>query len=197
MLKILHVLLQVNLIASLRVFFTNNGAFRAIILLILVLCLSGCGFTLRNAQSLPQQLQTMYFQADNPYGDFEVLLKRSLISSKIVLLPNSNKLAPIMHVSAEDVPPTTTGSFSSSSARVYTLTYKSIVSIDDARGKVIVSPQTISMSRTLSLQSNEMIETAPQVAIIKREMMQELIVDVFNVLCAHNTFEALAADRAT
>jgi len=168
-----------------------------IILVILTLCLSGCGFTLRNAQSLPPQLQTMYYQIDNPYGDFELLLKRSLISSKITLLPNPSKLAPTIHVSAEDVPPSTTTSVSSSSARLYTLTYKVVISINDAQGKIVVPPQTISVSRNLSLQPNEMIENASQVVIIKKEMMQELIVNIFNVLCARDTFKALALDKTT
>jgi LPS-assembly lipoprotein len=162
-----------------------------IISVILVLCLSGCGFKLRNAQSLPPGLQTMYYQTDNPYGEFEILFKRSLTSSKINLLPNPSKLAPIIHISAEDSPPTTTSSVSSSSARVYTLTYKSTIGINDASGKVIVPPQTISVSLTLTLQHDEMVEMAPQVAIVKREMMQELIVNIFNVLCAKNTFKAL------
>lgn len=166
-------------------------------LLILTFCLSGCGFTLRNAQSLPSQLQTMYYQTDNPYGDFEVLLKRSLISSKIILLPNPSKLAPTLHVSTEDVPPSTTSSVSSAAARVYTLTYRSIISVNDAQGKIIISPQTISVSRDLSLQPNEMIENASQVAIVKKEMMQELIVNMFNVLCAKDTFQALALDKTT
>jgi len=166
-----------------------------IVPIIFALCLSGCGFTLRNAQSLPPQLQTMYCQTDNPYGDFEVLLKRSLTSSKITLLPNPNKLAPIMHVSAEDVPPSTTSSVSSASARVYTLTYRSVISINDAQGKIVVPPQTISVSHDVSLQPGEMIENAPQVGIVKKEMMQELIVNIFNVLCAKNTFKALAADK--
>lgn len=160
-------------------------------ILIFALCLSGCGFKLRNAQSLPPQLQTMYCQADNPYGEFETLFKRSLTSSKINLLPDPSKLAPTIHVSAEDSPPVTTSSVSSSSARVYTLTYKSTISINDASGKVIVPPQVISVSRTLSLQHNEMIEMAPQVTIVKKEMMQELIVNIFNVLCAKDTFKAL------
>lgn len=169
----------------------NDGYFRIVAFSILALCLSGCGFKLRGTQSLPPQLQTMYYQTDNPYGEFETLFKRLLASSKINLLPDPSKLAPTIHVSAEDSPPTTTSSVSSSSARVYTLTYKSTISVNDASGKVIVPSQTISAVRTLSLQHDEMIEIAPQVAIVKREMMQELIVNIFNVLCAKDTFKAL------
>ena len=161
------------------------------VIIMLLLVVSGCGFKLRNAQSLPVQLQTMYYQANNQYGEFEVLFKRSLISSKINVLPSPNNLAPTIHVSAEDVPPATTSSISSSAARVYTLAYRATISINDARGKVIVPMQTLGVSRSISLEHNEMIEISPQVAVVKKELMQELIVNILNVLCAKDTFKAL------
>lgn len=158
------------------------------------LVLTGCGFTLLTAKSLPPQLHQLYYQTDNPYGQFETGLKRMLKFSKIVLLDAPNKTAPILHVTA-NYSYSTTSSISSTAARVYTLNYTATISIDDATGKVLLTPRTVSASRTIMLQPNEIFETTLQVDIAKQEIRQDLMGKILNVLCAPKTFEALSAIR--
>lgn len=162
------------------------------LVLISIFLLSGCGFTLRTTKSLPPQLQQVYYQTDNPYGAFELGFKRALKASSVKMLTAPNTTAPVLRVTSTWSPPSTTTSMSSTSGRTYNLNYTAIVSINDASGKLLLSPQTVSVTRDINLQSNEIVEITPQVEIAKQEMQQELSTKILNVLCAKNTFRALA-----
>jgi outer membrane lipopolysaccharide assembly protein LptE/RlpB len=164
--------------------------------LISFLLLTGCGFKLRTARSLPPQLHQIYYQTDNPYGRFELALKRSLKASNVVLLAKSDSTAPILNVTAK-YSYSTTSSISSSEAQVYTLNYNATISIDDTSNKSLLRPQTVTSSRAITLQRNEIFEITPQVEIAKREMRQELSTKILNILCAKKTFQALSEPPAT
>ena len=161
------------------------------LILITVFFLSGCGFTLRTAQSLPPQLHQAYYQTDNPYGQFEIAFKRALKASSVVLLAEPNATALILHVTSSYAQ-TTASSISSSSGRVYNLNYTATISINDASGKLLLSSQTASATRDITLQRNELPEVSAQVEIVKQELLQELATKILNILCAKKTFQALA-----
>jgi outer membrane lipopolysaccharide assembly protein LptE/RlpB len=155
------------------------------------LLLSGCGFKLRTVNSLPPQLHRIYYQTDNPYGQFEIALKRVLKASKVNLIATPGANTPILHVTS-NYTSSTTSSITSAAARVYTLSYTATVSVTDAANKQLLSPQTTSASRAVTLQSNEVFEITPQIDIAKQELQQELANKILNILCAKRTFQALA-----
>ena len=161
------------------------------LILITIFFLSGCGFTLRTAQSLPPQLHQVYYQTDHPFDSFELALKRALRASNVVLLAEPNKTAPVLHVTSSYAQ-ATTSSISTSSGRVYNLNYTATVSINDASGKLLLAAQTMSAARDITLLPGEVIETSPQVEIVKQELLQELATKILNILCAKKTFQALA-----
>jgi outer membrane lipopolysaccharide assembly protein LptE/RlpB len=161
------------------------------LILISIFLLSGCGFKLRTAESLPPQLHQVYYQTDNPFGQFEVAFKRALKTSKVKLLDEPNATAPVLHVTS-NYSSSTTSSISTTSGRVYSLSYTATISINDASGKILLTPQTASVSRSISLQPNEIFETTPQVEIAKQELLQELSTKILNILCAKKTFAAFS-----
>jgi LPS-assembly lipoprotein len=158
------------------------------------LCLSlllGCGFKLRTINSLPPKLHRIYYKTDNPYGQFEISLKRILKASKVKLVVAPNANVPILHVTA-NYTSSTTGSVTSAAARIYTLSYTATVSLSDASNKTLLPAQTASVSRAITLQPNDVFEITPQVEIAKQELQQELANKILYILCAKRTFQALA-----
>lgn len=161
------------------------------LILISVFLLSGCGFKLRTAESLPPQLHQVYYQTDNPFGQFEVAFKKALKASNVKLLAAPNATAPILHVTS-NYSSTTTSSISTTSGRVYSLSYTATISIDDASGKPLLPSQIAGASRSITLQPNEILETTPQIEIAKQELLQELSIKILNILCAKKTFAAVS-----
>ena len=162
-----------------------------VFILMTMFFLYGCGFTLRTAQSLPPKLQQVYYQTNDPYGQFTVAFKRALKASSVVLLAEPSKTAPVLHV-ISSYTHATTSSISTSSGRVYNLNYTATISIDGASGKVILGAQTASAARDITLRPDEVLEVSSQVEIVKQELMQELATKILNILCAQKTFQALA-----
>ena len=162
--------------------------------LITLFSLAGCGFKLRTTNSLPPQLQQIYYQTDNPYSQFAITFKKALKASKVVLLATPNPAAPILRVTT-NYSYNITSPTSSVEARVYNLTYTATINITDAAHKQILAPQTVTVTRTISLQPNEIFETTPQIEVAKQEMLQELTTNILNILCAKNTFQAFTSNN--
>lgn len=162
------------------------------LIIISVFLAAGCGFKLRTAQSLPPQLQQVYYQTDSPYGSFDITFKRVLKALDVVILTAPNATAPVLHVVAVWNPPSTNTSMSSTAGRSYKLGYTAIISITDSVGKVLLPSQTVSATRDINLQSNEIVEISPQVEVVKRELQQELSTKILNILCSKSVFRVLA-----
>lgn len=157
---------------------------------ILSLSIAGCGFAPHSINSLPPQLNQLYYQTEHPYDPFESNFKKRLKTCGITLLPAPKESALIMNVSSNYNPGADNPS-SSSQARTYSLGYTAKISISDFHHKVLLAPQDVSVSRSVILQPNEVLTTTPQILIVKQEMVQELIIKAFNVLSANQTFLAL------
>jgi len=160
------------------------------IILTLTLCLTGCGFKLRFIDSLPPQLNKVYYQATNPYEKFSLNFKQALKSSGAIFLTQPEKSSPIITVTSNYHYANNNPS-SSSQARIYTLNYSASITIRDYDNNILMPKRSASVSRTITLQPNEVFEGTPQVEIVKAEMVQELSNKLLNILSSQQTFRDL------
>lgn len=158
---------------------------------IITIFLVGCGFKTHNVNSLPPQLNQIYYQTEHPYEPFEINFKKRLKAAGLNLLSEPKKSALIINVTSSCGNPTTNNTSSSTMARTYDITYTATVSITDYYNKYILNTQTASATRSITLQPNEVFEATPQVAVIKQEMQQELAIKILNILSAPKTFQVL------
>ena len=163
-----------------------------IIVVITIIILAGCGFKLRSQSSLPPQLHTIYLQGSEHFGEFENTLKKSLKAIDVTLLDKADSTHLILSLS-----PTTFTSDNSSiggsvQARVYNLTLSVSFQITNAKGKPIIEPQVITVTKGLTLNPNEVFSASNQVDIEKQSMQQEAIIRILNILSSRRTFELLA-----
>jgi len=156
----------------------------------ITLTLGGCGFAPLNMKALPPQLKQVYYQADHAYGPVEVKLKKKLKSAGIILLPSSTKSALIINFSS-NYSHTSYTNISSVQGSTYSLTYTATISISDFYHKTLLSPQNITVTRSVSLNPNEVFELTSQIEIIKQEMREDLINKIFFILTSHHTAKAL------
>lgn len=163
------------------------------------LFLAGCGFTLRTQNSLPPQLHNVYLQADNPYGQLEIAIKRELQASGVVMQESVNAAPFILHLAATSFTQTSdTSNSPSTQARIYHLSLSASFSLLDAKGITVLAPQTVAFAQDLTLNANEIFDTSTQVDITKQNMQRALIIKIFNMLCSKQTFDSLAhANAAT
>ncbi|MDR1057458.1 MAG: hypothetical protein LBL17_02685 [Coxiellaceae bacterium] len=159
-------------------------------IIIVTIYLVGCGFTPRNIKSLPPALKQVYYQAEHAYEPLEIKLKKRLKSCGIVLRSIPQKSSPIINITSNYSHSTYTN-ISSAQARTYTLVYTATIGITDFYHQTLLPPQVITVTRTISLQPNEIFELTPQIGITKQEIVEELVMKIFNVLGSHQTVKAL------
>ena len=152
--------------------------------------LVGCGFTIHNTNSLPPQLNPIYYQTKHPYEPFEIAFKKRLKTAGIKLLSEPDESTLIINISS-NYSDNASNITSSTQARIYNLDYTATITISDFCNKQLLSPQTVTVSRNITLQPNEVFKATPQIAIIKQEMQQELTTKILNILSAPKTFQAL------
>ncbi len=163
-----------------------------ILTILAIVILAGCGFKPYSQKTLPEQLHTIYLQPGEHFGQFENNFKRSLKAAGVTVLDQVGSKNLILSLS-----PTTFTSDNSSiggsiQARIYNLTFSVSFEVTDAKGKSIIDTQTITVTKGLTLNPNEVFSASNQVDIEKQSMQQEAISKIFNILSSPRTFELLA-----
>jgi LPS-assembly lipoprotein len=166
----------------------------ATIMLMLLLSLSGCGFTVRSQASFPPQFSTLYFDSETPYSQFESALKKKLRTAGITFTDDATKAPYILRLSPTLFAQTSDAVGSTSTqARIYHLTMASTFSVSDRKGSIILPPQTVSHTQDLTLNTNEIFDTSTQVDVTKQNMQQILITKVLDILSSRRIFDLVQA----
>lgn len=157
-------------------------AFRVILWSGILLCLlSGC-FHLRNRNDMPPALQTLFFQAENPYDEFTIALRESFRASG-VLLVETPLAAPVTFYLAKPQQTIVAGTIGTSNqTRIYSVTYTAIFSLKDAHGIILLPPQSVSVTRNLTLSANQLIESNNQLNLLLQQMYRDVISNIYNRL---------------
>jgi LPS-assembly lipoprotein len=161
--------------------------------IIILFGLSACGFKLRGQVNFPPQIQTLYLDTNNPYGQFESSLRQTLRSYGVTLANSTAQPALTLKTSRPSVKTNNTTSGSSNEARVYNVTYSVTYSLHDNRGKAILPPQLASTTRSLTLNANQLLESNNQLTVLEREMQREVIGKMLNRLSSQQVAKLLEA----
>lgn len=160
---------------------TKKLMLKLLLISILSLMLSSCGFHLRGQHVLPPELHCIRLQSLTPYGDFESILRRYL--SQLGLIVTRTSCAPItIHILStnlfHDVP--TIGG--SNQARVYVYYYQVYFQILDSNQQVLICPKTIVTSGTLIVNAGTALEATNQLEVLRQELQVEATHMIINVL---------------
>ncbi|HVV67794.1 MAG TPA: LPS assembly lipoprotein LptE [Gammaproteobacteria bacterium] len=158
---------------------------------ILLCSLSACAFKLRNRNELPPQLHVLYLKADDPYGAFESNLRASLQSSGIMLSDTAAEAPVTLHVLKPQLTYAAGTIGTSNQTRIYAVTYKVAMILEDADGKQLLSPMLLSDTRNLVLSANQLIRSNNQLSKLEQEMYRDIISQLFNRLSSVQVAEVL------
>jgi LPS-assembly lipoprotein len=171
---------------------THKTKAKFIALIASVFLLTACGFHLRGQNELPPELKNLYLQSSNPYGQLELILKNTL-DSMGVNLADSPQGAPVtLNIIRADLSHDNPNVVSSDQATIYNFTNTCTFTLirNKTKSQIIV-PQTISFTRQLTLQPNEILETSSEVDTLKDEMQRDMVSRILNVLNSQNVRKAL------
>ncbi len=146
----------------------------------------GCGFNPTNLHELPRNFKRIYYEGTNIHDSLHGAMVKRLKLQGVVLLPQPEKNAPSLKLTYSYFP-NLGEHITSTQARIYILSYAATVAIIDINDKIILGPETVNVSRNVTLQPNEVFEVTSQISVVKGELQRELIDKIFNILASQKT----------
>lgn len=163
-----------------------------IILLIFTACLlTGCGFHLRAPIALPPSFQTVYIQSDSPYNDLSLQLRLALNDAGAKTLSSSDNAQINLVILNENQTQVITSIASNSQVTIEIVTYTVKFQVTDANNQVLLGPRKVSVSRTYSQNSNELLSVTNDLNILLHDMRSDIVRQILDQITARNALLAL------
>jgi len=142
--------------------------------LALLLMLSACGFKLRGSVELPPVLQDTYIESENPFTGMARTLRQELEIAGANIVQDRNAATAILVIHQERTENRVLSVGSSGRATEYELYDEFAFSLRDPDGKLLVKPQTLSMTRDLVFDENELLGKVSEAEGIHRQIRANL-----------------------
>lgn len=147
---------------------------RAALPLVIALALCSCGFRLAGSGPWPAVLARPYLSLRDPYTDFSREFEHQLKSSGAALQPNRDGATATIEVTRDLVQQRTLSVSASNIPTEYELTYTVIFAVR-AGDKILLTPQTISLSKDYSFQEDILLAKEHEADILRSQMARDIV----------------------
>ena len=154
------------------------------LLISLITLLSACGFHLRQPITFSPQLQTIYITTTEPNSAFIQVLKRTLLANGLKLTDKANSATATLHVLNIQEANQLTSLRGGGSAGQYTSSATITFSVTNAKGQVLLPPNTVSQSSEYSSNATQVLSSSSQSQELISQMQQDLADKIINQLAA-------------
>lgn len=155
------------------------------------LILSGCGFHLRNSESIPPDLHQLYLQSPNHFSQFHTMLANNLRALHLNLVDNVKQAPITLDIMANTLSHSDPGLVSTNMALPYTFALTTQVALRDPQGQLIAGPATLVSSRVIILNNNQVLNSSIGLST-QEEIIRDNISKLYFWLISGDTQKALA-----
>jgi len=164
---------------------------RLFIFLVMLLSLVGCGFHLRGPVTLAPSMDYLYLKSADPYGLLARSLKQYLKLSGVHLTQTAQSANMTLDLGREQITQQALSISGTQQTRQYNLILSVTFQILDPQGQVLLASQTVSESRTLPIQSNQILAGSTEANNLYNQMRAALVYDMIIRLSATDTIDIL------
>ena len=161
----------------------------------LILCLSvlliSCGFHAQGEKHLAQPLQNLYLQTPDPYGQLARSLKQYLKLSGVRLAATPAEAATILAITQDEPSQELLSVSGTQQTRQYTLRITVTFNITTTKGMTLLGPQTLSESRTITIQSNQILGSSNEANLFYQQMRRNLAYSILNRIASREVTRIL------
>lgn len=168
----------------------NSGI--ASLILIAVLALSACGFQLRGALNLHPAFTQLYIETQSGnFASISSALKKALKTHQIPVTEQREQAKLILRLMDEKITNNIAAISTDTRIHQYILRYRVSFEISNQQGKVIVPAQSINLSKTITLDSNQILVVDYEDTSLRREMINEATTHILARLASIQTSKAI------
>ena len=151
---------------------------------IAALLLSGCGFKLRGSVELPPVMQDTFIESEDPFTGMARALRTELAVAGANVVEDRDTASAILIVNKERSENRVLSVGSTGRATEYELYDEVSFSLKDPDGELLVQPQTLSQTRDLVFDENELLGKVSEAEGIHRQMRASLARQVISRVAA-------------
>ncbi|MBY0377435.1 MAG: hypothetical protein K2Q33_02575 [Gammaproteobacteria bacterium] len=164
----------------------------ALLLILLVSVISGCGFHLRGNIKLGSNFKQMYIASDSPYGPITLQLKQILSHSGVELEDKPGPQIITLSLKNERYRTTTFSQSASSKTTQYTLVLDLDYSLTNNKGDILYGPKTISTQANYTVNQDAVLTTSTQEDITRTSLQRQAVYLLLQQLNSPAVANALA-----
>ena len=167
------------------------GVRRYLLVLLICLCTSGCGFQLRGSRGFETSLATVYVTASNKYGDLHQDLVRAFTLSGVTVLEQAGDAAYHLSINAERVGRRAVATTSTISVAEYELRLEIDLVLTSGTGESVIPSTTVVTERNYTFDRSSLVGSNEEEAILLEEMRADLVAQILRRVDATvRSFEA-------
>ncbi len=158
-------------------------------------CLSSCGFQLRGSQPLNPAFQEIYIKTEDPYGQLTRNLREYLKMSGAYVTDTPGVAPIVLNILSETKTQALLSVSSNQQTRQYNLILTVIYDITNAKGVVLVPPQTAVETRAFTTVSDQILGGTNEQNTMYQQMQQAIVYDIVNRLGSRDIAAMLTTHR--
>jgi LPS-assembly lipoprotein len=168
----------------------RGGRRPALFAVLFSILLAGCGFTLRGTQQLPFATIALNFPVNSPLGVELARYIRTGTHTQVVEDPT--KAAAVFELIAETPSPERQVLTYNAQGRAveYTLRYRLLFRVRDARGRDIIETTELSAQRAISFNDSQALSKETEEQLLFRDMRSDVVQQVLRRLGAAKPYAA-------
>ncbi len=174
----------------------TRSPLRTVALALLVLALPACGFHLRDALTLPPDMDEVRVVAQDPYSALAQSLSRSLERAGIDVPAADSPGASVLGIHSEQWESQALSVDQFGRAQEYTLRYAAVFSLVDGAGEVLVPQQVIELSRDYVSLPEDSTGSESERELLTRELQREMASSVLRRIDSVTRSRAAEAGQA-
>jgi LPS-assembly lipoprotein len=169
----------------------TRKTFLLMLLLSLIGLLSGCGFHLRGQLPLAPPLQKLYLKTQDPYGQLTRNLKQYLKDSNVQLADSPQTAETVLEILHEYNTEQLLSIGGTQQTRQYNIILTVNFQVTDPTGKILLPPQSMSETRSLTIQSNQILGGSNEENNLYQQMRRAIVYDIMNRLSSKDVTDLI------
>ena len=153
--------------------------------------LVACGIHPRGEKQFAPILHRLYLQTEDPYGQLARSLEQLFAVSHIQFVNTPQQASAILNILKITDAQTLISVDSTQQTRQYTLTTTILFSLTDPAGRLLLPPETLSESRSFTMQSSQILGTSNEAALFYQLMHRALAYAIINRLSSTQVTQQL------
>jgi LPS-assembly lipoprotein len=167
---------------------------KKLLFILIILCLTSCGFKLRNSMPLAPPLYRLYLETPDPYGQLTRTLRQFLKMSGVTIVDNQKNASSTLTILSENTNDQLIGINGTQQTRQYNLILTVTFQVSNANSRVLVPSQTVTESRTLTITNDQILASNNEAMSLYNQMREAIVYDIMSRLSSEEVTTLLTSE---